>query len=121
MASIAQAYREVGNQEKFNEAMVLLRDSLDAQQAQGADNWLLYFSYARYAMLADDHDAAISYLEKGFQKGGYLDTVNESAFPIFRPLDGNPRYEAAKAAMNERLELELKKMNSDSLLTGSNS
>ncbi len=118
MASIAQAYRELGNQEKFNEAMALLKDSLDAQQAEGADNWLLDFSYARYAILSDDHDAAISYLEKGFQKGGYLDTVNASAFPIFRPLDGNPRYEAAKAAMNARLELELDKMNSDPFPTG---
>lgn len=121
MASIAQAYRELGNLEKFNEAMVLLRDSLDAQQAQGADNWLLDFSYARHAMLADDHDAAISYLEKGFQKGGYLDTVNETAFPIFKPLNGNPRYEVAKAAMNARLEKELEKMNSNSIPMGVNS
>jgi hypothetical protein len=121
MASIAQAYRELGNLEKFNEAMVLLKDSLDAQQAQGADNWLLDFSYARYAMLADDHDAAIGYLENGFEKGGYLDTVNASAFPIFKPLNGNPRYEAAKAAMNVRLEKELEKINSNSIPMGVNS
>ena len=120
MASIAQAYRELGNLEKFNKALVLLKGSLDAQQAEGADNWLLDFSYARYAMLVDDHDAAISYLEKGFQKGGYLDTVNESAFPIFKPLNGNPRYETAKAAMNARLEKELEKMNSNSFPTGVN-
>ena len=72
-------------------------------------------------MLADDHDAAISYLEKGFQKGGYLDTVNESAFPIFKPLNGDPRYEAAKAAMNARLEIELEKMKLDLLPTGAKS
>ena len=121
MASIAQAYRELGNQEKFNEAMVLLKDALDTQQAEGVDNWLLDSSYARYAMLSDDHDAAISYLEKMFQKGGYLDTVNASAFHIFRPLNGAPRYEAAKAAMNARLTKELEKMNSNPLPTRVNS
>ena len=110
MASIAQAYREMGNQAKFNEAMAILKDALDIQHAEGADNWLLNFSQARYAMLSDNHDAAIGYLEKAFQQGGYLDTENEIAFPIFKPLNGNLRYEAAKAAMNARLAEELEKM-----------
>ncbi len=121
MASIAQAYRELGNQEKFDDAMVRLKDSLDSQQAEGADNRSLSFSLARYAMLTDDNDAAIGFLEKAFQQGGYLDTENETAFPIFKPLNGNPRYEAAKAAMVERLNEELKKMNVEPLAVGQSS
>ena len=115
MASIAHAYREVGKQGKFSDAMALLKDSLDAQQAEGVDVWLLSFSQARYSMLADDHDAAIGYLEKAFQQGAYLDTENETAFPIFKPLNGDARYEAAKAAMNARLEEELTKMKTPTL------
>ncbi len=113
LASIAQAYHEVGNHAKFNDAMAIFRDSLDSQQTEGADNWVLNFSQAKYAMLVDDHEAAIDFLEKGFQQGGYLDTENEIASPIFKPLNGDPRYEAAKATMNARLEEELEKMKID--------
>jgi tetratricopeptide (TPR) repeat protein len=118
MASIAQAYRELGNETKFNDAMARLKASLDAQQAEGADNWVLSFSLARYAMLSDDYHAAIGFLEKAFQQGGYLDTENETALTIFKPHDGDPRYEAAKAAMVERLNEELKKINAEPLAAG---
>jgi TolB-like protein len=110
MAYIAKAYRELGNDTKFNDALARMKASLDAQQAEGADNWVLSFSLARYAMLSDDYDAAVGYMEKAFQQGGYLDTRNESANPIFKPLNGDPRFEAAKAAMNARLEEELEQM-----------
>jgi TolB-like protein/cytochrome c-type biogenesis protein CcmH/NrfG len=118
MASIAEAYRAVGNEAKFNDAMKRLKASLDAQQAEGADNWVLSYSLARYAMLTNDHEAAISYLEKAFQQGAYLDTENETAFPMFKPLDGDPRYEAVKAKMNARLENELEKMEIAQTATG---
>jgi TolB-like protein/cytochrome c-type biogenesis protein CcmH/NrfG len=118
MASIAEAYRVVGNEAKFNDAMKRLKASLDAQQAEGADNWVLSYSLARYAMLTNDHEAAISYLEKAFQQGAYLDTENETAFPMFKPLDGDPRYEAVKAKMNARLENELEKMEIAQTATG---
>jgi tetratricopeptide (TPR) repeat protein len=118
MASIAQAYRELGNQAKFNDAMAILKDSLEAQQAEGADNYVLNFSHASYAMLNDDHDAAIGFLEKAFQQGFYLDTENKTAWPIFKPLNGDPRYEAAKAAMNVRFEEELAKIKIGTKPTG---
>jgi tetratricopeptide (TPR) repeat protein len=115
MASIAQAYRELGNQAKFNDAMAILKDSLEAQKAEGADNFVLSRSYAKYAMLNDDHDAAIGFFERAIQQGGYLDTEYQ---PIFKPLNGNPRYEAAKAAMNLRVEEELEKMKIEQAPTG---
>jgi len=115
MEHIALAYRMVGNDLKFNDAMSRLRSALDSQLAAGANNWPLTVSQARYAMLVDDHDAAISFLEKAFEQGFYLDTTNETAFPIFKPLNGNQRYDAAKAGMEARLEKELKKMESDFL------
>lgn len=113
MASVAEAYREVGDSAKFNDAMSLLKTSLDAQLAEGSDNFPLSLSLARHAMLIDDHDAAIGYLERAIQQGAYLDTESEIANPMFKPLNGDPRYEAAKAAMNARLEEELRKMNTE--------
>ena len=117
MASIAEAYRALGNTKKFNDALARLKATLDTQLAEGADNWPLSFSLARYAMLTDNHDAAITFLEKVNQQGGYLDSENETASPFFKPLNGNPRYEAAKAAMNARLEEELEKMKSEQAAT----
>ena len=115
MGYIAQAYREVGNDLKFNDAMLRIRAALDSQLAEGADNWPLSVSQAQYAMLVDDHDAAVGFLEAAFEQGFYLDTTNEVDFPIFKALDGNPRYESAKATMVARLEEELRKMESESL------
>jgi len=113
MGFIAHAYRETGNEEMFKDAMHRLKASLDAQLSEGADNWVLSWSQAHYAVLAGDHDAAIGFLERSFQQGGYLDTETETAWPVFKPLDGDPRYEIAKAAMNARLEEELEKMGQD--------
>jgi TolB-like protein/Tfp pilus assembly protein PilF len=118
MGFIAQAYRETGNEEKFADAMQRFKAALDAQVAEGADNWPLNRSQALYAVLAGDYETAIDFMQKSFQQGGYLDTGNATAWPVFKALDGDPRYEAAKAAMNARLQEELKKME---LLKGSGS
>ena len=115
MGYIALAYHKVGNDLKFNDAMSRLRTALDSQLAEGADNGPLTVSQAVYAMLANDHDAAIGFLERVFEQGFYLDTTSESAFNIFKPLNGDPRYDAAKAGMEARLEEELKKIESESL------
>jgi TolB-like protein len=110
MGFIAHAYRETGNEEMFKDAMYRFKAALDAQLNEGANNWVLSWSQAHYAVLAGDYDAAIGFLERSFQQGGYLDTENETAWPVFKPLDGDPRYEAAKAALNVRLDEEQEKM-----------
>jgi TolB-like protein/Tfp pilus assembly protein PilF len=108
MISIATAYRELGNQPKFDEAMAILKSSLAAQQAAGADNTAINQSHAMYAMLSGDRDAAIGFLEKAFQQGFQVDT---HTFALFKPLEGNPRFDAAKAAADDRFEEELAKVN----------
>ena len=119
MGFIAQAYRQLGKQAKFDDAMLRFKAALERQIAEGADNWRLNFSRAHHAVLANDYDAAISLLEKAFQQGAYLDTVSETAWPVFKPLNGDPRYEAAKAAMVKRLDEELKKMDLEPQHAGS--
>ena len=110
MASIAYAYRELDNQEKFEDAMSRFKASLDAQLNEGVDNFPFNVSRAQYAILANDYDAAIILMEKAFEQGFYLDTASETASPILKALNGDPRYEAAKAKMLTRLNMELEKM-----------
>jgi len=114
MAYIAYAYRAVGNEEKFDDAMLRFKAALDGQLAEGADNMVFNSSRAQYATLANDYDTAISLMEKAFKQGLYLDTVTETAWPILKPLNGDPRYEAAKATMETRLNMELQKMRQES-------
>ena len=109
MGHIAYAYLKLGQNEKFDDAMSRFKSALDRQITQGADNWVLNCSRAMHAMLSDDPDAAITLLEKSFQQGFYLDTASETAWPVFKPLDGEPRYETAKLAMLDRWNAEMKK------------
>jgi len=111
MGFIAQAYLELGQQDKFEDAMSRFKAALDAQIAEGANNWVLTHSEAFYAMLSNDHKTAITLLEKAFQQGLYIDTEAKTAWPVFKPLDGDPRYEAAKAAMLVRWSAEMEKVN----------
>ena len=108
MIYIAMAYRELGNQPKFDEAMAILKSSLDTQQAAGSDNTPIHQSHAMYAMLSGDHDAAIGFFEKTSRQGFQL---NSRSFTLFKPLEGNPRFDAAKAAVDARFEEELAKVN----------
>jgi len=114
MSHIAYAYRELDKQEKFEDAMLRFKAALDAGMAEGVDNWVFSFSRARYALLTNDYDAAISLMEKAFEQGLYLDTVTQTAWPILKPLNGAPRYEAAKAGMLARLNTELDQIGQDS-------
>jgi tetratricopeptide (TPR) repeat protein len=109
MGTIALSYRKIGNEKMFGEAMLRFRAALDKQLSQGADNFVLSWSLAFYAILAGDFETAVDYAEKSFQQGNYLDTESD-AWPEFKALDGDPRYEAAKAAMNARLAAELEIM-----------
>jgi TolB-like protein/Flp pilus assembly protein TadD len=110
MGFLAQAYLQLGRLAEFDDAMLRFKTSLDTQVANGADNWVLNVSRAHYAGLANDYDTAISLLEKSFTQGFYIDTVSKIAWPVFKPLDGDPRYEAAKVKMVARLNTERKKM-----------
>ncbi len=110
MASIAYAYRALGDKAKFADAMLRFKASLDVQLAEGTDNWVFNFSRAQYAILANDYETAIDLMEKAFGQGLYIDTAADTAWPVLKPLNGDPRYEAAKTAMLERWNSEMKKL-----------
>jgi len=121
MAFIAYAYRQLGRQAQFEDAMSHFKAALDAQIAEGADNKIMSVSQAYYAVLSNDYDTAISLLEKAFEQGLYPDTVTASAWPMFKPLNGDPRYATAKARMLARLNTELEKAGLEATAPGQDS
>ena len=113
MATVRQA--------QFEDAMSHFKAALDAQIAEGADNKIMSVSQAYYAVLSNDYDTAISLLEKAFEQGLYPDTVTASAWPMFKPLNGDPRYATAKARMLARLNTELEKAGLEATAPGQDS
>jgi TolB-like protein/Tfp pilus assembly protein PilF len=103
MGNIAYAYSRVGEAEKFEDAMLRYRASLDWQTQQGANNYFLTGSQAHFAMLSGDHEGAMALLRQAFEQGGL------SIFPltletsVFAPLSGDPRFEELLSQMRERL------------------
>ena len=107
MARIAKAYRSIGNEAKFADAMSRLKNSLEHQTAEGANNNILTVSEALYHTLADNQEQALAQLEKAANNGyvGFTSRLTD-AFPILRPLEGLPRYEAVQQQMLEHLNAE---------------
>jgi tetratricopeptide (TPR) repeat protein len=94
MAFVAEAYAGIGNEAKFMEALQLARASNDAQLGEGVDNWSLSTSRAHLAMLAGEHDEAITLLERG-----------------------DLRFEAARSKMLEHLNAERAELGLEPLST----
>jgi len=116
MGFIAQSYGLLGKEEEFDDAMTRFKASLDAQLAMGIDNGYFFLSRAFHAMLSGDHDGAITLLDNAFQSGVTIDPRQRKAWPVFQPLQGDPRYEDAKARMlahlnEERAQLGLEPVN----------
>jgi TolB-like protein len=106
MAFVAEAYRNTGNEDKFREALRLARANNDLQMSQGADNWTMSLSRAQVAMLEGDQDQAITLLERAIDQGLVMDLTAPKAWPLFHPMRGDPRFEAARSKMLEHLNAE---------------
>jgi TolB-like protein/tetratricopeptide (TPR) repeat protein len=106
MGYIAQSYSHLGQEEKFDDAMNRFQTSLEGQLAKGADNWVLTWSRAHYALLAGDSEAAIALLDKAVTQGALVDSGMTEPWSIFSPLRGAPAYEAVKTRMLKHLNEE---------------
>ncbi|HMB61362.1 MAG TPA: hypothetical protein VKN35_15725 [Xanthomonadales bacterium] len=110
MAFIAQAYGQSGDESKFNDAMTRLEDGLNHQLRQGANNPFFHFTRGFHSMLAGDRESAVDYLETAFSKGFGFSFNDPRAWTVFTPLNGDPRYESAKAGMVEHINAERQKL-----------
>jgi len=87
--------------------MTRLKASLEHQRSEGADNYLLMMSEVFYYMLTDDEDMALTRLEQAADRRWtpYNPRLS-SGLPILKPLEGNPRYEAAQQKMLDHINAE---------------
>jgi hypothetical protein len=63
-----------------------------------------------YAVLAGDHETAMSKLEKALEGGFTVNPKLSRTWPMFAPLDGDPRFEVIMNRMVEHLNSERAKM-----------
>ncbi|HET6563928.1 MAG TPA: hypothetical protein VFG52_00835 [Xanthomonadales bacterium] len=106
LAYVAEAYRNSGNEPKFRQALELAKANNDLQTSQGADNWSMSLSRAHIAALEGDQEQAITLLLRAFDQGLVMDLSAPKAWPAFKPLRGDPRFEAARSSMLEHLNAE---------------
>jgi len=110
-ADLAQAYLAVGNEGRFQQTMARFRAQLDALEKIGLDFYYMNFMEAVYFTLAGDHESALANLQLAVDKGylGYPRISTE--WVQFKPLEGDPQYEAIQARMVEHLNAERTKLN----------
>jgi TolB-like protein/Tfp pilus assembly protein PilF len=114
---IAESYARLEHDGKFGDALQRARASNDAQLAEGADNWSLSLARAQVAALGGDHEQTITLLQRAFEQGLVFDLTAPTAWPVFQPLRGDPRFEAARAKMLEHLNAERAAMGIEPLST----
>jgi TolB-like protein len=111
LALIAHAYQSTGNMTKFNDAMARLKASLEHQRSEGADNYLLMRSESFYHMLAGEEDLALDRLQQAADKGWTPFSPRlTDGMPVFKPLEGDSRYEAIQQQMLDYLNAERAKL-----------
>jgi len=106
MLELAYAFKQVGRSEQFADAMQRLRAAQEKQLAAGADNFFFDFIEAGYYTLAGDFDEAINRFAKSVDRGMTMASRVSEEYPYLEPLEGDPRFEAARLKMMEHINRE---------------
>ena len=99
MTDVALAYSRVGNQDRFNEAMLIIEQHAARLDEQNIDN--LFYSADRavgYA-LRGDTDAAIEHLQQAASRGWTTSGVPAVVTPALAVLTDDPRYQEIEVTM----------------------
>ena len=100
---IAYACLKTGRAQQFETAMRLARDDHDRQIAAGIGWPMFYLMEAQYWALANDHEQATEFLRKAADSHLVIAPRISRMYPIFKPLEGEPEYEAVQKRMLENL------------------
>jgi len=106
MPYIALAYKQLGNQQKFDEAMSRTRKAHDSLSEQGLKNWAFFSLEAAYYALAEDRERALEFLSSAVDTGLILSTRITDDLPFFTELESDPKFQAIQTRMIEHLNRE---------------
>jgi len=115
LGHIARAYQLLGNEAMFQDAMQRFRASLDFQRANGADSLLMESAEGYYFTLAGDYDSALTHMERASELGLKYDLKTSDYWPVYKSLDGLPRFEALKADGQRKINAEREQLGMEPL------
>jgi len=110
MLDIALAYKRVGNQEKFGDAMARLRTAHDSLAEQGLSNGIFFANEAMYYSMAQQAETALQFLAAAVDSGQVYSARIADDMPQLSELEGMPEYEAIQSRMLEHLNSERGKL-----------
>jgi hypothetical protein len=103
MLAMAFAYARIGDDEKYQDAMMRIRKAHDQLIGEGVKSMYFFWGEAAYYTLVQDNDKAIELLGIAVDMGVIDNLKITRASPIFEPLEGDPRFEAIQKRMIENL------------------
>ena len=115
MGHIALAYKLSGNESMFQDALQRFRASLDFQRANGADSLFMEWAEGYYFTLAGELDAALTHMERASLYGFKYDLKTSHYWPVYKALDGLPRFEALKADGQSRINADREQLGMEPL------
>jgi len=105
---LAYAYLQIDDEQTFRALLELARADLDAEYAEGANNWVVRYSEAEYAALTGDRDGALLALQAALDSSYRVAQGFDS--PIFRNLEGDPQFEELRQTLANYVDAEREKL-----------
>ena len=115
MTNVALAYLNVGNTNRFDEALLLVENAMSYLSGEGIDNWRFMHHKAEYLALAGKYDEAMTQLEHAVERGMLMCVPIARFSPLFEPLRDDPRLITAEAVMIENINTEREALGLDAI------
>jgi TolB-like protein len=103
LLELAYAFSQTGDRERFQQAIFRIREDHDAVAEQGVVQNVFMWREAYYHALAGNENQALDFLDRSVAQGGIRFHHLAWSFPVFKPMVGDPRYEAIQQRMIEHL------------------
>jgi TolB-like protein/Tfp pilus assembly protein PilF len=117
MIEVALAYKKTGNQQRFDDAMSMIRAAHDSLISQGLNNRIFFTLEAAYYAMAEDRGKALEFLAAAVDNGLVVASRITEDLPFFQEFEGDPEYEAIQARMMEHVNRERAKLSLEPVST----
>ena len=108
LPELAYAYRATGDEAAFQRLLQVMREMIDKDRADGANNYFHDFDEALYFALAGDEEATITAIERALDAGfGFATALDSYIFSSFR---GNAQFEALRKRLADKVDAERAKL-----------